>query len=262
MTDDVQAYQRVKRETLGRLRDATRSGHLSAELKADLSFILHALNEGPSDPDFQYMQQRLEVLLHTTVHSAGKLKVDVFAGVTHLKAGELVGWLSEKADGMCLICPISDPTTHIAVERDLVNWWTGGTGNPVIRNSSADPMYTFKVRDYTTELVGRYSKDRDAFYVQRGDGECDVYERYRVAYSAPLNRIPDKLFGEDALPELTPSNDDPQFEFRLESSDVMLMGRYKREHDVYYIQCPDGCHVYRARQVVKSRELKPQYIIE
>ena len=199
--------------------------------------------------------------MHTTVHSVGKLKVDVFAGVTSLKAGELVGWLSEKSGGMCLICPISDPTTHIEVERDLVNWWTGGTGNPVIRDSRDDPMYTFKVRDYTTELVGRYNKDRDAFYVQRGDGECNVYERHRVVYSAPLNRAPDKLFGEDDLPEITPSNDDPLFAFRLEGSETMLVGRYNKAHDVYYIQHTDGCHVYRARQLVKTRGLEPQFVI-
>ena len=60
MADDKQDCQRKKRETLKRLNDALRSGHLSTELKTDINFILHSLSDGPSGIDFQCMQQRLE----------------------------------------------------------------------------------------------------------------------------------------------------------------------------------------------------------
>jgi hypothetical protein len=46
--------------------------------------------------------------------------------------------------------------------------------------SEKDEMYMFIVRDYTTQLVGRFNKKGDFFYTQRGDGQINKYYSYRV----------------------------------------------------------------------------------
>lgn len=47
-------------------------------------------------------------------------------------------------------------------------------------------LFLFKVRDYTTELIGRYDKDKDCYYVQRGDGSKYEYDSYRITWKKEL----------------------------------------------------------------------------
>lgn len=42
------------------------------------------------------------------------------------------------------------------------------------------PIVLFKVKDYTTQILGRYDKVENVYYVQRGDGTIYKYEAYRV----------------------------------------------------------------------------------
>lgn len=54
-----------------------------------------------------------------------------------------------------------------------------------------DEMVLFKVRDYTTEIVGRRMRDSDGewtYYVERGDGTRYSYEGYRVEFRTNLKR--------------------------------------------------------------------------
>ncbi len=48
-------------------------------------------------------------------------------------------------------------------------------------------MYSFKVRDYTTEIVGRKNEEGNFFYIQRGDGAVHKYDADRVVQSFELN---------------------------------------------------------------------------
>jgi hypothetical protein len=48
-------------------------------------------------------------------------------------------------------------------------------------------LFIFKVQDYTTELIGRYNKEKDCYYVQRGDGIKYEYESYRIEWRRELN---------------------------------------------------------------------------
>jgi len=50
-----------------------------------------------------------------------------------------------------------------------------------------DNVYLFKIQDYTTIMLGRYDKNKDCFYVQRGDGVRYEYEAYRVVWKRLLN---------------------------------------------------------------------------
>jgi len=43
-------------------------------------------------------------------------------------------------------------------------------------------IYLFKVHDYTTLLIGQYDKEREAYYVERGDGTKYYYEYWRVTW--------------------------------------------------------------------------------
>lgn len=56
-----------------------------------------------------------------------------------------------------------------------------------------DKMYMFKVKDYTTMLLGRKckgNKDVEQFYyVQRGDGETYAYDWYRLEGRIELKTI-------------------------------------------------------------------------
>jgi len=52
--------------------------------------------------------------------------------------------------------------------------------------SSDDDIYIFKVRDYTTELVGRRNEKEGFYYVQRGDGFIFKYEDYRITFSKKI----------------------------------------------------------------------------
>lgn len=46
-----------------------------------------------------------------------------------------------------------------------------------------DEFCYFKVKDYTTLLVGRYSDKFMTFYIQRGDGKVIAeYEAYRITH--------------------------------------------------------------------------------
>lgn len=50
-----------------------------------------------------------------------------------------------------------------------------------------DKMYSFKVREYTTEIIGRKNKEGNFFYIQRGDGAVHKYDAYRVTQAIELN---------------------------------------------------------------------------
>lgn len=46
-----------------------------------------------------------------------------------------------------------------------------------------DIFVFFKVRDYTTILLGRYSSKFNTYYIQRGDGKVIAeYEAYRITH--------------------------------------------------------------------------------
>ncbi len=47
-------------------------------------------------------------------------------------------------------------------------------------------IFTFKVKDYTTIIVGRYSKEGDFYYVQRGDNKTYRYDSERVQVISQL----------------------------------------------------------------------------
>lgn len=49
-----------------------------------------------------------------------------------------------------------------------------------------DLIYIFKVRDYSTILLGQYDADNDCYFVQRGDGEKYVYDAYRIIWKRKL----------------------------------------------------------------------------
>lgn len=74
------------------------------------------------------------------------------------------------------------------------------------------PIVSFKVQDYTTELVGRYDEDNMLFYLQRGDGEIVYrYEEYRVTeytYLVPKRKI--IIYPNDAPAILEPVSDEVQ----------------------------------------------------
>lgn len=52
---------------------------------------------------------------------------------------------------------------------------------------SLEDIYLFKVRDFTTILLGRYDKEKNCFYVQRGDGTKYEYDEYRICWRQKLN---------------------------------------------------------------------------
>ena len=41
--------------------------------------------------------------------------------------------------------------------------------------SNNDPIVLFKLKDYTTQIVGRWNVINGCLYVQRGDGTCYRY---------------------------------------------------------------------------------------
>ena len=45
-----------------------------------------------------------------------------------------------------------------------------------------DNIYLFKVKDFTTILLGRYDKENNCYYVQRGDGVKYEYQEYRITW--------------------------------------------------------------------------------
>lgn len=54
-----------------------------------------------------------------------------------------------------------------------------------IDTRNPEDIYLFKVRDYTTILVGRYENGK--YYVQRGDGTKYEYDECRVVWSKKVN---------------------------------------------------------------------------
>lgn len=54
-------------------------------------------------------------------------------------------------------------------------------------NNSLDNIYLFKVKDFTTILLGRYDKENNCYYVQRGDGVKYEYQEYRITWKQKLN---------------------------------------------------------------------------
>lgn len=50
-----------------------------------------------------------------------------------------------------------------------------------------DEIYMFKVKDYTTDIVGRKNEAGGFFYVQRGDGFVYKYDFDRVEFSWKLH---------------------------------------------------------------------------
>ena len=49
-----------------------------------------------------------------------------------------------------------------------------------------DNIFLFKVKDYTTILLGRYDDKKGYFYVQRGDGEMYKYTEDRIVWKQKL----------------------------------------------------------------------------
>lgn len=47
-------------------------------------------------------------------------------------------------------------------------------------------IYIFKVKDYTTILIGQYSPEEKCFFIQRGDGTKYSYDEYRIEWSHKL----------------------------------------------------------------------------
>lgn len=58
-----------------------------------------------------------------------------------------------------------------------------------VYGKESDPIYEFKVGDYTTMLVGRFSVEDNIMYISRGDGSGIKYELYRIVFFRPLNNI-------------------------------------------------------------------------
>jgi len=54
-------------------------------------------------------------------------------------------------------------------------------------SSNDDPIILFKLKDYTTIIVGRWSTTEGCMYVQRGDGTCYSYGAFGVEYFRILN---------------------------------------------------------------------------
>lgn len=81
-----------------------------------------------------------------------------------------------------------------SVELFLLN--NLGERNESLNVSSDDGMVIFKVRDYSTEIIGRRTWVEDSFmgrdyshfvyYVQRGDGGVYSYSADRVLWAKPL----------------------------------------------------------------------------
>ena len=47
-------------------------------------------------------------------------------------------------------------------------------------------IFLFKVRDFTTVMLGRYDPDNDCYYVERGDGTRYEYKYYRITWMQEL----------------------------------------------------------------------------
>jgi len=54
-------------------------------------------------------------------------------------------------------------------------------------NGNLDNIYLFKVKDFTTILLGRYDEKNDCYYIQRGDGIKYEYQDYRITWKRKLN---------------------------------------------------------------------------
>ncbi len=58
-------------------------------------------------------------------------------------------------------------------------------------------IYLFKVKDYTTVLVGQYDKEQNEYFVQRGDGTKYTYsndqEFGRIEWSEKLDITDNKI---------------------------------------------------------------------
>lgn len=56
-------------------------------------------------------------------------------------------------------------------------------------------FYLFKVKDYTTILVGRYDEEKNCFYIERGDGnrvgEYDNGEFSQIEWSEKIHTYKD-----------------------------------------------------------------------
>jgi hypothetical protein len=49
-----------------------------------------------------------------------------------------------------------------------------------------DSVYLFKVKDFSTTLIGRYDNIKDCYYIQRGDGLKYEYTSDRIVWSKKL----------------------------------------------------------------------------
>lgn len=58
--------------------------------------------------------------------------------------------------------------------------------NPYI-HGNLDNIYLFKVKDYTTTLLGRFENGK--YFVQRGDGTKYEYDEYRIVWKQKLKYI-------------------------------------------------------------------------
>lgn len=92
------------------------------------------------------------------------------------------------------------------------------------------PIVSFKVQDFTTELVGRYDEDNMLFYIQRGDGEIVYrYEEYRVTeytYLVPKRKI--IIYKDDEPIILEPVSDEVhQISKNIDQQCIRLLRKYR-----------------------------------
>lgn len=76
-------------------------------------------------------------------------------------------------------------------------------------------VYLFKVRDYTTTLVGQYNEAKECYYIQRGDGNIIAeYTKDRITYS--------KLIHDDSVEKNENNIDEKYNEIKKASDDVFI----------------------------------------
>lgn len=52
----------------------------------------------------------------------------------------------------------------------------------MIELNNKDPMVLFKLKDYTTEIIGRFSIENKNFYIQKGSGDIFTYGNFGVSW--------------------------------------------------------------------------------
>ena len=95
-------------------------------------------------------------------------------------------------------------------------------------------IYLFKVKDYTTTLVGQYNEEEGYFYIQRGDGE--IMAKYDAVTEFSRIEWSKKIYSE------------PREEHSMDTTDSFIgklqsISADKRKLPLV-IDCPNGLEVY------------------